>query len=60
MVSWKHTPEETRDSITLSAANFKRLIIRIGYTPNFVITSDHRGLFIDLNADSFLGGDPSS
>jgi hypothetical protein len=30
-------------------------IIRIGYTPyNFVITSDHRGLFIDLNADSSL------
>jgi hypothetical protein len=35
-------------------------IIRIGYTPyNFVITSDHRGLFMDFNADAFLGGDPS-
>jgi hypothetical protein len=34
--------------------------VRIGYTPyNFVITSDHLGLFIDLEADSFLGGDPS-
>jgi hypothetical protein len=33
--------------------------VRTGYTPyNFVITSDHRGLFMD-NADSFLGGDPS-
>jgi hypothetical protein len=36
------------------------IVPSIGYTPyNFVITSDHRGLFIDLNADSFLGGDPS-
>jgi hypothetical protein len=35
-------------------------IVRIGYTPyNFVITSDHRGLFIDLDTDSFLGGDPN-
>jgi hypothetical protein len=35
-------------------------IVHIGYTPYiFVITSDHCGLFIDLNADSFLGGDPS-
>jgi hypothetical protein len=35
-------------------------IICIGNTLyNFVITSDHRGLFMDFNADSFLGGDPS-
>jgi endonuclease/exonuclease/phosphatase family metal-dependent hydrolase len=35
-------------------------IVRIGYTPyNFVITSDHHGLFIDFNAESFMGGDPS-
>jgi hypothetical protein len=35
-------------------------IVRIGYTLyKFVITSDHRRLFIDLNADSFLGGDPN-
>jgi hypothetical protein len=35
-------------------------ILRIGFTPyNFVITSDHRGLFIDLHANSFLGGDPN-
>jgi hypothetical protein len=35
-------------------------IVRVGYTPyNFVITSDHRGLFIDFNADSFLRGNPS-
>jgi hypothetical protein len=35
-------------------------VVRIGYTPyNYVITSDHRGLFIDLNADEFLGGNPN-
>jgi hypothetical protein len=35
-------------------------IVRIGITPyNFVIASDHRGLFIDFNIDAFLGGDPS-
>jgi hypothetical protein len=35
-------------------------VVQIGYTPcNFVVTSDHRGLFLDLNADVFLGGDPS-
>jgi hypothetical protein len=35
-------------------------IVRIGITPyNFVITSDHRGLFIDFDVDAFLGGDPS-
>jgi endonuclease/exonuclease/phosphatase family metal-dependent hydrolase len=35
-------------------------IVRIGVTPyNFVVASDHRGLFIDFNVDAFLGGDPS-
>ena len=35
-------------------------IIRIGITPyNFVITSDHRGIFIDFDVDTFLGGNPS-
>jgi hypothetical protein len=35
-------------------------ITRIGVTPhNFVVASDHRGLFVDLNVDAFLGGDPS-
>jgi hypothetical protein len=33
-------------------------IIRIGITPNnFVTASDHRGHFIDLDVDVFLGGD---
>jgi hypothetical protein len=35
-------------------------IVRIGITPyNFVVASDHRGLFIDFDVDAFLGGDPS-
>jgi hypothetical protein len=35
-------------------------IVRIGVTPyNFVIASDHRGLFIDFNIDAFLGGESS-
>ena len=35
-------------------------IVRIGLTPyNFVVSSDHRGLFIDFDVDAFLGGDPS-
>jgi hypothetical protein len=35
-------------------------IVRIGIAPcNFVIASDHHGLFIDFNSDAFLGGDPS-
>jgi hypothetical protein len=35
-------------------------IWRCGILPfNFVISSDHRGVFIDVNIDNFLGGDPS-
>ena len=35
-------------------------IVRIGLTPySFVVSSDHRGLFIDFNVDPFLGGYPS-
>jgi len=35
-------------------------IVRIGLTPyNFVISSHHRGLFIDFDMDAFLRGDPS-
>ena len=35
-------------------------IVRIGLTPyNFILASDHRGLFIDFRVDSFLGGDPN-
>jgi hypothetical protein len=35
-------------------------IVRIGITPyNFVIASNHRGLFIDFDVDAFLDGDPS-
>ena len=26
---------------------------------NFVVSSDHQGLFIDFDVDAFLGGDPS-
>ena len=34
-------------------------IVRISLTPyNFVVSSDHRGLFIDFDVDAFLGGDP--
>ncbi len=36
-------------------------IWRCGVLPfNFVISSDHRGAFIDVNIDEFLGGDPST
>jgi hypothetical protein len=35
-------------------------IVHIGITPyNFIVASDHRGLFIDFDVDAFLGGDPS-
>ena len=34
--------------------------MRIGLTPyNFLVSSDHRGLFIDFDVIAFLGGDPS-
>jgi endonuclease/exonuclease/phosphatase family metal-dependent hydrolase len=36
-------------------------IWRCGVMPfNFVISSDHRGAFIDVDTDEFLGGDPSA
>jgi hypothetical protein len=36
-------------------------IWRCGVLPfNFVISSDHRGVFIDVDIDEFLGGDPSA
>jgi hypothetical protein len=56
MVNWKRTPEANkRLDYAFGSQLLNDSIIRIGYTPyNFVITSDHRGLFIDLNADSFL------
>ena len=35
-------------------------IVPIGLTLyNFVVSSDHRGLFIDFDVDALLGGDPS-
>jgi hypothetical protein len=44
----------------LGSQELAESIVRIGVTPyNFIITSDHRGIFIDFDIDVFLGGDPN-
>jgi hypothetical protein len=45
----------------VSTTDLAPSIWRCGVLPfNFVISSDHRGAFVDVDIDEFLGGDPSA
>jgi hypothetical protein len=55
-----HSRGSKRLDYAFGTQDLAESISRIGITPyNFIVASDHRGVFIDFEIDSLLGGDPS-